>query len=302
MDSTMNILEEIEGRINTLVAAWREAFAKNDLGGCHANEALIGEELKEYKRQSLNVALYNLKKEADPMRKAVELVTYGTKRFKHDRVEGVEVGAHIEPSTDRLNLVQVAKYCGKPTDFQYDIEKLAQLVAVRVVEDLNEELDERKAAEVARIKAKYRISDKGRKLDDGPNPTSNTQLVNRVQALVDKVFPGGALKVMNRDIAFILNGFTKVSKEVGTIDIGQSKLMLRLFTDMMNRKVTNANYAVIYKETKQRAEAEKTDAEKAEAPKTEEQKTEEPKTEAPKTEEPKAEAQKAKKSRSKKAA
>ena len=282
MANTVNILEEIKAKIDGLVNNWRDAFAKNDLSGCHANEALIAEELKEYKKQSLNCALYALKKEADPMRAMVKQVTYDTLRFKHDRVEGVEVGAHIEPSTDRLNLVQVAKYCGKPTDFQYDAEKLAQLCAVRVVEDLNEELDERKAAEVARVKAKYRISDKGRAVDEGTDPTSNNQLIARVQRFVDKVFPGGGLKIVKRDLSFILNGFTKVSRDIGTIDIGQSKLMMRLLVDMLNRKVTGAAYNAAFKEAKEKA------AKKAETAKVETIVVADPSAEAPKATTPKA--------------
>lgn len=261
-----SILEEIRTKIDTLVENWREAFSKNDLSGCHANEALIAEQLKDYKKQSLNCALFSLKQCDDPMRQAVKEVTYNTLRFKHDRVEGVEVGAHIEPSTDRFDIVQVAKFCGKPTDFQYDIDKLSQLVAVRVVEDLNEELDDRKAAEVARVKAKYRIGEKARGIDEGPDPTSNTQLIARIQAIVDKVFPGGGLKVVKRDLSFILNGFTKVSRDIGTIDIGASKLMRRLFVDMMNRKVMNAGYNAAYKEAKEKAEAQKTESAPAAAP------------------------------------
>ena len=290
MANSVNILEEIEARINGLVNNWRSAFAKNDLSGCHANEALIADELKEYKKQSLNCAMYALKQEDDPMRAMVKQVTYPTLRFKHDRVEGVEVGAHIEPSTDRLSLVQVAKYCGKDASFQYDAEKLAQLCAVRVVEDLNEELDERKAAEVARVKAKYRISDKGRAVDEGVDPTSNNQLIARVQRFVDTVFPGGGLKIVKRDLSFILNGFTKVSKDIGTIDIGQSKLMMRLLVDMLNRKVTGAAYNAAFKEAKEKAEK-----------KAEDQKTETVKVEAPKAETAKPAAPKASK-RGKKAA
>ena len=253
-----SILEEIRGKIDTLVENWREAFSKNDLSGCHANEALITEQLKDYKKQSLNCAMFALKQQDDPMRAAVTQVTYDTLRFKHDRVEGIEVGAHIEPSTERFDLVQVAKFCGKPTDFQYDIDKLSQLFAVRVVEDLNMELDDRKAAEVARVRAKYRIGDKARAIEDGPNPTSNTQLIARIQAIVDKVFPGGGLKVVSRDLSFVMHGFTKVSREIGTVDIGQSKLMRRLFVDMMNRKVTGTNYVAAFKETKEKAEAKQT--------------------------------------------
>lgn len=260
-----NILSEIRGKIDALVEDYRKAFVSNDLAGCHANEVLIGDELKEYKKQSLTAALYELKHTDDPMREAVKRVTYPTLKFKHDRVDGTEVGVHIEPSTERFTLLEVAKACGLSTVWQYDVEKLAQLISIRAAEELNEELDERKVAEIAKLREKYRVSDKARALDDGPDPTSNTQLIARLQKIADAVFPGGGMKVLKRDLMFVIHGFDKIdNKEVGTISLGNTRLMHRLFMDVMNRKVTGAGYGLAFKAAKEKAEAKKSETKKAE--------------------------------------
>lgn len=261
MATEKNIMQEIREKIDGLVDKYREAFKKNDLSGCRAAEILINNELQEYKRNSLNTAMYALKNSDDPMREAVKQVYYPTLKFKHDKVDGAEVGVHIEPSRDRLSMLGVAKSCGLSTLWQYDVEKLAQLISIRAAEDINEgaDLDERKKAEIAKLREKYRVSDKARAIEDGPDPTSNTQLIARMQKIADAVFPGGGMKVLKRDLMFVIHGFDKVdAKEVGTLSMGNTKLMHRLFMDVMNKKVTCTGYNIAFKAAKDKAEAQKT--------------------------------------------
>lgn len=249
------MLEEMKNNAQKVVDIYLGSLTKNDLAGCNRAEERVKDLLKDYNKQSLNETLYALKQKDDPMTAAAAMMRYDTLKFRHDKVKGVEVGAHLEPSSEYLNLVEVARNCGKGTLWQYELEKFAQLLAVRISEDLNLGNDARTLSENARIKEKYRMSEKGRAIEDGDDPTTDENLIARLQKIVDAVFTGTGLSVGAKELAFIRHGFDKLdTRKARTIDAGTVKLMHNLFLQVSNAMIGDGTYDVKIKEKKVKAE------------------------------------------------
>ena len=179
---------ELHGKLNGLMNDFNGAIGDMSLVAMNQAREDIKTTLKEYKDASFDAFIEMIKGTdcENKLVKAVEILDYPILKFKVSRENGVETEGSIVEFDDegkrivaQADPVDVAGRLGLSTTWQYKIDPVARLFALRVAKDL-----ECKEADIKELSAKYRMSNKARQLiHEGKDPTSNNQLVKALQEL-----------------------------------------------------------------------------------------------------------------------
>lgn len=265
MSKTKTVLEQSAERLAGFVDDYNKAFMAKSFDGIKDAEENLKKELKAYKKAASDAVLYRLSGTDNPVLEAVKQLTYQvfrTKMVKDDN--GNDCGIELVPTDARIDLVKVCEYCKLSTNWQYKVEKLALLLALRAAKELKIP-----ASEIKVMAWKFRMNELARKQEMGETPESNTQIVTAIQMIMDEVLPGLG-KANSHDAAYMWMAATKAGREAKCIKVADAKMAHRLFAEVANRIVTKGRYSVDYKmikeakpETKPEAAAEVTAVEKS---------------------------------------
>lgn len=243
------VLETSAERLNGFVDDYNKAYLAKSLDGISDAEENIKKELKAYRKAAFESVLYRLKQTENPVAEAVKQLTYGVFRTKAVRDDnGKQIGIELVPSEDRINLVKVCEYCDLPTAWQYKVEKLALLLALRAAKELGIPADEIKV-----MNYKFKMAELARKEKMGETPSSNNQITKAIQTILDEVLPGIG-SANSHDAAYMWMAATKEAREIGHVKTADPKTMHRLFAVVSHRIITNGRYHVDYKAEKESAE------------------------------------------------
>lgn len=258
------LINEIQKNLEDAVERYNEGIKEGDLKKVQTARKDADDFAKEYQKRSHADRVAAIAKTEKPMFEVVQHPEYTVKLVKVEKDKnGNETGLKLVDSTKFAGLVEVAKEAGISTAFQYKIDKIAELFAVRSAEKNYEKLDDKKKVEIDRIRRKYRMSAEGRAMDDGPNPTSNTQLLKRLQEVFDEILPEGG-KIMTRHLNTMLERFASDdSKSKNGLKLSGTTKVMNHFQKLCYAVVTGTEVELNYKEEKEDASA------KAEAPKAE---------------------------------
>ena len=263
MAQVEKIIDTIRKNCEGFVQAYNEALRNGEYRNREEAETNLKAELKRYRKQKADDVVSALSKEENPIMAAVMMLEYPVLKDKKVREDGVETGIELVEQNVRVDLVKVAEASGLSTVWQYKVEYLGLVMAIRLAKDLNN------PAIAKAMKTDYRMKDLARKLANGETPTSNTQVVKLVQGIMDEILPGSG-KVNNHDIKYLENVMTKAGREAKTVQVGGTKQMHGFFLDMMNAIITESGYGVSYKkEREKKADAPKSDKGEAETVKVE---------------------------------
>ena len=260
-------MNELKVKLDGFVDDFNGAVGDVSLVAMNDAQASINETLKEYKTASFDNTISYLKGVEKPLIEALKLLDYPVYKFKVNRENGVVIDGQLVPAKAPIDLVKVCERFGLDTVWQYDVEAIARLFALRVAKDL-----ECKDSDINELSEKYRMSTQAKKLlREGKDPTSNNQLVTHLQKLSDKVF-GQIGKINNKDLAFIREAFTKNGRERGSISVGTGRLMHNLFATVCHNVMLGEGYRVEYKKVKEKNDqaANETKTETVEVPKPDE--------------------------------
>ena len=161
-----------------------------------------------------------------------------------------------------MDLVKVCEAANLSTAWQYKVEYLNLIMAIRIAKDLNNPT-------IARaMKTDFRMKDLARKLLNGETPTSNTQVIKLIQEIKDELLPESG-KVNNYDLRYLENVMTKAGREAKTVQICDVRRFHGYFLDMLNAIITESGYGVSYKKEREKKDETKkaeTETVKVEAP------------------------------------
>lgn len=250
------VLEETREKLEGYCDDYNKALLGKDMAAKNEAEANIKDALKQYKKQKFDSVLYQLKQEENPVLAAVRQLTYPILRSKIVRDEGIETGIELVESEARINLVKVCEYCGLSTVWQYKVEKIGLLLALRAAKELKVPASELKA-----MTKDYRMNDLARKVEMGETPESNTQIVGMIQTVLDEILPKAG-KANAHDAAYMWMACTRAGREAKTVKVCDGKTAHNLFMDVANRIVTKGRYTVDYR--REKASDVKTEPEKVE--------------------------------------
>lgn len=247
------IKDVISERRNDCIAKideYNAALKEND----NAKMVKIEQELKEneaaYAEAKCEELFERLSKDENPVKAAITEHSYFVIAHKMRRGEGgVNEGFEIiEDKVRQIDLVKFCKYCHKDTDWQHNVEKFNQLLALRAANELK-----MTKAQIKKICDSFYMSRLAREVEMGGTPDSNTAICKQLQMIIDKVLyeDNGKGKNVYRanthDVAYLLMCYTKRGKKVLSVSVAKNTYMHRLIFDIMHRVVTGKVYDLEYR-------------------------------------------------------
>lgn len=244
-----NVLADLNEQAKAATAAVRA----KDMVALNAAEDKLKELSKEYEAFALQALYAQLDAAADPVLEAIKVFTYGTKKSRPVKSDGIIMSYEIVDATKTINLLAYCKHLKDAnTDWQYDVQKLNKSLTLRTAQDLN-----LPAAKVNEIKTTFAMDSRvaGDKVEI---PTSNGKLVKMVQAIVDQIIFKAAdgsdvndYKVTTHDINYLLAVYAQRDKQnVLGVKVSRHKDLTIEIATICHKIVTNGTYDVVYAKKK----------------------------------------------------
>lgn len=261
MAKKLRTLKAIEADIKANIIAFNEAVGNEDYSAISEANNKQEELEKEYAALAEVVCYAALKEMEQPMVEAIK--AYGFDIIKHKDVtttektvidgEEAEVTITTREIAIREKQIDLIKFdnFGKSTSsvdpmWRYEVQTLNQLFCIRTAQELK----------VPFKHESYYMDKMARRIKDGETPTSNTQMLEATQKLVDMVIfeendkGENKYRVNSRDITAIIMQYTKSGK--GRLGIAPAKhnYFARIFSKVLYRIVSGEQYTLEYKTSK----------------------------------------------------
>jgi hypothetical protein len=235
----MDAAEKAQGNA---IAAYNLALGEKKMDELREAEANIEKAEQEF-AEAAECAVFALcRAEEHPLRKAAELHSFRVIGHKAVHEEKILTGFEKTEREKPIELARLAVQCGLPTLWTHDVERLNQILTLRVGKEMGLSAEELKT-----ISKSYFMSKAAGEIEAGATPTSNTQLVKLLQGICDKILGENVVRVNNHDVAYIEAAHTKKGRGRLAINTAQHNYMRRLVLDVLHRCVTGKVYEVEYK-------------------------------------------------------
>lgn len=190
-----------------------------------------------------------LKATEDPMLEAVKQLTFATIRIVDKKVgedkQKTPVSS-IEDAEKPIDLLKLHKDVGgdgigKDKNWAYMVEKLNFLMTAQKAVDLG--IDPKSVNE------SYAMSDISREIDLGKTPTSKTNILKTLQAIVTAMV-GEEYKATSHDVNFLMSVYSRKNRAALTVTCANHKYMRQYMAEICHRIVLGKSYALDYKKLK----------------------------------------------------
>ncbi len=187
-----------------------------------------------------------LKATDDPMIEAVKQLTFSTIRINDKKVgeDKQKIPVSFIENTERpIDLLKLHKYVGgdgigKDKNWAYIIEKLNFLMTAQKAVDLG--------IDPKTINDSYAMSDISKQINFGKTPTSKTNLLKTLQAIVTAMI-GEEYKATSHDVAFLMSVYSRKNRAALTVSCANHKYMRQYMAEICHRIVLEKSYALDYK-------------------------------------------------------
>lgn len=229
---------------------------KTDASGNPADgteEKLVREVVEQLVNEYTSIArdecFAALKSTDDPMLEAVKQLTFKTIRIV-DRMVGEEKQktpvSSIEDSEKPIDLLKLHKYVGgdgigKNKDWAYMVEKLNFLMTAQKAVDLG--------IDPQAVNDSYAMSEISKAIDLGKTPTSKTNILKTLQAIVTAMV-GDEYKATSHDVNFLYSVYSRKNRAALTVTCANHKYMRQYMAEICHRIVLGKSYALDFKQIK----------------------------------------------------
>ena len=186
-----------------------------------------------------------LKATDDPMLAAVKQLTFPTIRIVDKKVgEETKIPvSSIEDSEKAIDLLKLHKAVeggiGQNKQWAVMVEKFNFLMTAQKAVDLG--------IDPKAIHDSYAMSDIARQIDMGKTPTSKTNLLKTLQAIVTAMV-GDEYKATSHDVNFLMSVYSRKNRKALTVTCANHKYMRQYLMEICHRIVEGKTYAVDYKQ------------------------------------------------------
>lgn len=248
---------ELRVEADAAVAALNEALLDDKHSEIEKAKDAATKTVAKHNQKAMDECMARLRSKDNPMLAAIETMTVPTialERLKNKDTDAVTYS--IEPSTAYIDLLEFEKFCtgqfiAHSAGWKHMVEKFTYLLALREAKKLG--------VSVEVIKARYHISPEALGIDMGKTPTSNTQMLKGLQAIVDAILyedNGGknVYRVTSHDVDFLDDVMSKAGKGAHNIQFATYASARNYILRIMNRIITGASYGMEYKTKKDAAQ------------------------------------------------
>jgi hypothetical protein len=256
-------MAQLRNKANDLVVKYNRAMQSGTAKEVAELDRTISETIAEHAALATEMCFESCKNSTDPMLKAIKTLRFDTIGVRDTQKK--EDPFPVRSVVDRekqIDLDKLHTYCGEigsDPDWIHMAMKLNMLLTAKGCKDLG--IDPRT------VNDSYSMSEIARKMDMGKTPTSNTQILKLLKAVVDAML-GDGHTVLNRDIAFLIDTHTKGNGKAQTVVFATHKEFRRRLAELCNRIVLSKEYYAEFKRKQEKRE-------KAASPVTQEQVVEE---------------------------
>ena len=238
--------EELRATAEELVLAYNEAVQNGDFNTATKLNTEIEQAVNEYTSIARDECFKKLAATDDPMLAAVKELSFMTIRAKDTKVGDEKIPVRvIEDSEKAIDLLKLHKAVkggiGKDKNWAAMIEKLNFLMTAQKAVDLG--------INPKTVNDSYAMSDIARQIDMGKTPTSKTNILKTVQAIVTAMI-GEEYKAVSHDVNFLMSVYSRKNRKALTVSCANHKYMRQYLMEICHRIVENKSYSIDYKQIK----------------------------------------------------
>lgn len=237
-------LVQLRAETEALVKDYNEAVQSGKFDEATKADSEMTEKINEYTGIVRDMCFADCKASGDPMLAAVRMLYFTTIGVK-DTEEGddkVPVRSVIDKER-QIDLLKLDKFCGgigADKNWSHIAMKLNFLLTAQKCADLG--IDPKS------INDSYAMSEIARQYDMGKNPTSKTNLLKSLQAVVTAML-GDGYKATSHDVNFLLSVFSRKNRAALTVTCANHRYMRNYLAEICHRIVTGKSYQVDYKKS-----------------------------------------------------
>jgi len=236
------LMASSEKALDAAIAAFMKGLKDQKVDAMDEAEAAAEKAVKEYGEAAEGFVFAQCKASDHPLRTAVTLHSYSVLAYKIKREDNVTTGMEKVSREKPIDLVKLARLCTLPVGWAHDVEGLNQSLTLRVGKDLGLTTEELRS-----MAKSYYMSKVVDAIDAGKTPLSNNQLVLKMQGIADAMLGPDVVKVISRDIAYIVATQTKKGRGRLGVAAANHATMHRLVLDVLHRCITGGTYEVEFK-------------------------------------------------------
>lgn len=235
---------ELREKAEKLVLEYNNAVQNGDFNTANKLNESIEQAVNEHTSIARGECFKELAATEDPMLAAVKLLSFATIRVKDSKVGDEKIPVRsIEDSEKVIDLLKLHKTIpggiGKDPKWAAMIEKLNFLMTAQKAVDLG--------INPKAINDSYAMSDIARQIDLGKTPTSKTNILKTVQAIVTAMI-GEEYKATSHDVNFLMSVYSRKNRKALTVSCANHRYMRQYMMEICHRIVEGKTYALDYKQ------------------------------------------------------
>lgn len=232
--------EELHKKAEGLAKKYNNAIQNGDFNTAAKINTEIEQAVNEYTNIARNECFARLQAAEDPMLAAIKELSFVTIRSRDTKVGDEKIPVRViensEKSIDLLKLHKdAANGIGKNKNWAAMIEKLNFLLTAQKAVELG--------INPKSINDSYAMSDIARRIDMGKTPTSNTNILKTLQAIVTAMI-GEEYKATSRDVKFLYSVYSRKNRAALTVSCANHKNMRQYIMEICHRIVEKKTYAL----------------------------------------------------------
>lgn len=235
---------ELREKAEKLVLEYNNAVQNGDFNTANKLNESIEQAVNEHTSIARGECFKELAATDDPMLAAVKRLSFATIRVKDSKVGDEKIPVRsIEDSEKVIDLLKLHKTVsggiGKDPKWAAMIEKLNFLMTAQKAVDLG--------INPKAINDSYAMSDIARQIDLGKTPTSKTNILKTVQAIVTAMI-GEEYKATSHDVNFLMSVYSRKNRKALTVSCANHRYMRQYMMEICHRIVEGTTYALDYKQ------------------------------------------------------
>lgn len=247
-DVTKMSMGDIKTELETQATAYNSALVKEKYDALPGITKRMDELVSEFAKQAKIEFLNALEGKENPMTLAIKSPKYTVLAYR-DKADK-ESGAVTREVTNKTRTITFADLHSKfASSFKYKnwkayVEQLNLRMCLWTAKELA-----LPAAELKKIETEFSMKNGGADVDLGATPDSNTQLLKQLRIVCEGIYGEGEIKseIKSHDVNYLKHCYTKMGKELRHVSTLNSSKLANCILVIMNRILTNSNYAVDYK-------------------------------------------------------
>ena len=242
--------EELRTKAEGLAIAYNSAITNEDMKAANAAETELDAVLKAHKKVSETECFRLLKNTEDPMLEAIKQLTFTTIRAKDNKVGELKIPVRVIEEVEKpIDLLKLHEYVGgdgigKDSFWWATMQRFNMLLTAQRAVDLG--------INPKFIDGSYAMCEIAKQRDLGKNPTSKTNLLRTLQAVITCMI-GSEYRATSHDVNYLLSIYSKKSRQALCVKAANHKLLTSYMAEICHRIVEEKGYSIEFKQVPAKA-------------------------------------------------